>query len=55
MSVSTAALVLQVLHVVEANLLAAYSSNLMGIITVAFIKIRHVRPIKRRVILEAGS
>ncbi len=49
------ALVLQVLHVVEANLLAAYSSNLMGIITVAFVKIRHVRPTKRRVILEAGS
>ena len=49
------ALVLQVLHVVEANLLAAYSSNLMGIITVAFVKIRHVRPSKRRIIVEAGS
>jgi hypothetical protein len=49
------ALVLQVLHLVEANLLAAYSSNLMGIITVALVKIRHVRPSKRRLILEAGA
>lgn len=46
------ALVLQVLHVVEANLLAAYSSNLLGIVTVALIKIRHVRPSKRALILE---
>jgi len=46
------ALVLQVLGVIEANLLAAYSSNLFGIICVALVKIRHVRPYKRRLILE---
>jgi hypothetical protein len=49
---TAAALVLQVLHVLEANLLAAYSSNLMGIIAVALVKIRHVRPYKRQLILE---
>ena len=47
------ALVLQVLGVIEANLLAAYSSNLFGITCVALIKIGHVRPYKRRLILEA--
>jgi hypothetical protein len=52
---TAAALVLQVLHVVEANLLAAYSSNLLGIVTVALIKIRHVRPIKRELILEGQA
>jgi hypothetical protein len=46
------ALVLQVLGVIEANLLAAYSSNLFGIVCVALVKIRHVRPYKRRLILE---
>lgn len=47
------ALVLQVLGVIEANLLAAYSSNLFGIICVALVKIRHVRSYKRRLILES--
>jgi hypothetical protein len=46
------ALVLQVLHLIDANLLAAYSSNLFGIVCVALVKIRHVRPYKRRLILE---
>lgn len=46
------ALVLQVLGVIEANLLAAYSSNLFGIICVALVKIRHVRTYKRKLILE---
>jgi hypothetical protein len=49
---TSAALVLQVMHLVEANLLAAYSSNLLGIVTVALVKIGHVRPIKRDLILE---
>ena len=35
------------------NLLAAYSSNLFGIVCVAFVKIRHVRGYKRRLILAA--
>lgn len=46
------ALVLQVLGVIDPNLLAAYSSNLFGLICVALVKIRHVRGFKRRLILE---
>jgi len=49
------ALVLQVLGVIQPNLLAAYSSNLFGICCVALIKIRHVRPYKRRLILEGQN
>lgn len=49
---TAAALVLQVLKVIEPNLLAAYSSNLFGITCVAMVKIRHVRPYKRALILE---
>ncbi|HTJ79168.1 MAG TPA: hypothetical protein VL357_09245 [Rariglobus sp.] len=49
------ALVLQVLHLIDPNLLAAYSSNLFGITCVALVKIRHVRPFKRRLILESQS
>jgi hypothetical protein len=48
---TAAALVLQVLGVIQPNLLAAYSSNLFGIVCVALIKIRHVRPFKRQLIL----
>lgn len=48
------ALVLQVLGLIEANLLAAYSSNLFGIVCVALVKIRHVRAYKRKLILEAA-
>lgn len=47
------ALVLQVLGVIEPNLLAAYSSNLFGISCVAIVKIRHVRPYKRQLILDS--
>jgi hypothetical protein len=49
---TAAALVLQVLGVIQPNLLAAYSSNLFGIVCVALVKIRHVRGFKRRLILE---
>ena len=49
---TAAALVLQVLRVIEPDLLAAYSSNLFGITCVALVKIRHVRPYKRQLILE---
>jgi hypothetical protein len=49
------ALVLQVLGVIEPNLLAAYSSNLFGITCVAMVKIRHVRPYKRQLILDSQS
>jgi hypothetical protein len=49
---TAAALVMQVMSVIEANLLAAYSSNLFGIVCVAFIKIGHVRSFKRQLILQ---
>jgi hypothetical protein len=50
---TASALVLQVLQIIEPNLLAAYSSNLFGIICVALVKIRHVRPYKSALILQA--
>ncbi len=46
------ALVFQVLGLIDPNLLAAYSSNLFGIVCVALVKIRHVRPYKCKLILE---
>ena len=49
------ALVLQVIGWIDANLLAAYSSNLFGIVCVALVKIRHVRPYKRQLIIEVQS
>ena len=52
---TAAALVLQVMNVIDANLLAAYASNLLGIVGVAFVKIRHVRPFKRKLIMEAAG
>ncbi|MEO7414256.1 MAG: hypothetical protein ABIZ81_12955, partial [Opitutaceae bacterium] len=47
------ALVLQVLKVLPGDLLAAYSSNLFGITCVALVKIRHVRPYKRELIMDS--
>jgi hypothetical protein len=52
---TAAALVLQVLGVIQPNLLAAYSSNLFGIICVAMVKIRHVRAFKRGLILQVQT
>ena len=49
---TAAALVMQVMQVIEANLLAAYASNLFGIICVALVKIGHVRSFKRNLILQ---
>jgi hypothetical protein len=49
------ALVLQVLHVLPSDLLAAYSSNLFGITCVALVKIRHVRPFKRELIMDSQT
>lgn len=49
------ALVMQVLGLIEANLLAAYSSNLFGITCVALVKIRHVRAFRRQLIVEAQA
>ncbi len=48
-------LVAQVLGLIQANLLAAYASNLFGIACVALIKIIHVRTYKRQLIIEMGS
>ena len=44
--------VLITLGIAKANLIAAFSSNLFGITCVALVKIRHVRPYKRLLILE---
>ena len=41
--------------VIEPDLLAAYASNLFGITCVALVKIRHVRPFKRELIIEAQA
>lgn len=49
------ALVFQVLGLIEPNLLAAYSSNLFGICCVALVKIRHVRPYRCKLVLEAAK
>lgn len=49
------ALILQVLGVIESNLLAAFTSNLLGILCVAVIKIHHVRNCKQRLILSAEA
>ena len=52
---TAAALVLQVLGVIQPNLLAAYSSNLFGIICVALVKIRHIRTYKRSLIIQVQT
>jgi hypothetical protein len=49
---TAAAMVLITLGVAKANLIAAFSSNLFGITCVALVKILHVRPFKRQLILE---
>jgi len=52
---TAAALVMQVLRIIEPDLLAAYASNLFGITCVALVKIRHVRPYKRELIIGAQA
>ena len=47
-------LIMLAIGIVEASLIAAYASTLFGIIFVAILKIIHVRPLKRRLILEAN-
>lgn len=49
------ALVLQVIGIIKADLLAAYASNLFGIVCVALVKIRHVRAAKHRLILQSQA
>lgn len=45
-------LIMLALGVVEASLIAAYASTLFGIIFVAILKILHVRPLKRKLLME---
>ncbi|MGJ3243069.1 MAG: hypothetical protein ACFE0O_08970 [Opitutales bacterium] len=47
------ALILVTLGIVEASLMAAYASTLFGIVFVALLKILHVRPFRRRLLLSA--
>ncbi len=51
---TVSALVLVVLGIIEASLMAAYASTLFGILFVALIKIVHVRPFRRSLILAAN-
>lgn len=46
-------LLMLAMGVVQASLVAAYASTLFGIIFVATLKILHVRPLRRKLILEA--
>ncbi len=48
------ALILVAVGIVEASLMAAYASTLFGILFVAMLKVIHLRPYRRKLILEAG-
>jgi len=52
---TVAALIFVSVGIVEASLMAAYASTLFGILFVALLKIFHLRPFRRRLILEAGT
>ncbi len=47
-------LLMLAMGIVQASLVAAYASTLFGIIFVAMLKIFNVRPLRRKLILEAG-
>jgi hypothetical protein len=47
------ALILVAVGIVEASLMAAYASTLFGILFVALLKVLHLRPYRRSLILEA--
>jgi hypothetical protein len=49
------ALVLLAMGIVQPSLMAAYASTLFGIVFVALLKICHLRPFRRRLILESES
>ena len=46
-------LILVTLGIVEASIMAAYASTLFGIIFVAALKVFHVRPLRRSLIIES--
>ncbi len=48
-------LILLAMDIVQASLIAAYASTLFGIIFVAILKIFHLRPYRRRLILEVDG
>lgn len=48
-------LLMLALGIVQASLVAAYASTLFGILFVAALKIFHVRPLRRRLLLECRS
>lgn len=52
---TAASLVLLTLGVIKPSLVSAYSSTLFGILFVALLKIGHVRPLKRRLLLETSD
>lgn len=52
---TAASLILLTLGVIKPSLVSAYSSTLFGILFVALLKIGHVRPLKRRLLLEIAS
>ncbi len=49
------ALIMVAVGIVEASLMAAYASTLFGILFVALLKVLHLRPYRRKLILEAGA
>ena len=48
-------LILVAVGIVEASLMAAYASTLFGILFTAMLKVLHLRPYRRKLILEANS
>jgi hypothetical protein len=52
---TAASLILLTLGLIKPSLVSAYSSTLFGILFVALLKIFHVRPYKRRLIIQAAT
>jgi hypothetical protein len=52
---TAASLILLTLGAIKPSLVSAYSSTLFGILFVALLKIGHVRPYKRRLLLETAN
>jgi hypothetical protein len=52
---TAASLIMLTLGIIKPSLVSAYSSTLFGILFVALLKIGHVRPLKRRLLLEGAA
>ena len=52
---TAASLILLTVGVIKPSLISAYSSTLFGILFVAMLKIGHVRPLKRRLLLDIAN